>query len=237
MIGLLRFGLLAAALGFALPLSAQEATPAKPASTPAKPAAKPTPAKPAAAKPAAKPAEAAPAAKPAAKPAAATAKPPAAPKPAPAGASASAQPTLLGQYGEWGAYAANPNGRKVCFALAKPSSSQTNPANRPRDPAYVFISSRPAEKVKDEVSVVIGYAFKPGSDASAEIGSAAFPLYTQNDGAWLKNAAEESRLVEAMRKGSDMVVKGQSSRGTQSTDRFTLKGLAQALDRVAQECR
>src|SRR5262249_28596611 len=63
-----------------------------------------------------------------------------------------AQPQLLGQYGDWGAYTATPGGKKICFALAKPAGSQTNPANRPRDPAYMFISSRPTEKVKDEVS-------------------------------------------------------------------------------------
>src|SRR5881392_3229659 len=79
------------------------------------------------------------------------------------------QPTLLGQYGDWSAYTASPGGKKVCFALAKPKSSQTNPAGRPRDPAYLFISSRPAENVRNEVSVMIGYPFKPSSDATAEI--------------------------------------------------------------------
>ncbi len=78
-----------------------------------------------------------------------------------------AEPTLLGQYGTWGAYTAAPNGKKVCFALAKPASSKTNPPNRPRDPAYAFVSSRPAEKVNNEVSIMIGYALKPGSEFNA----------------------------------------------------------------------
>lgn len=148
-----------------------------------------------------------------------------------------AQPLLLGQYGDWGAYTATPGGKKICFALAKPAGSQTNPANRPRDPAYMFISSRPTEKVKDEVSIVIGYGFKPNSDATIDLGGVNFAMYTQNDGAWIKNAAEEARLIEAMRKGSDLTVKGMSAKGTQSTDTYSLKGVAQALDRVAQECR
>src|SRR5262245_34988928 len=67
--------------------------------------------------------------------------PPAAAAPAPGGV----QPILLGQFGEWGAYTATPGGKKVCFALAKPTTSQTTPPNRPRDQAYMFISSRPAE--------------------------------------------------------------------------------------------
>jgi hypothetical protein len=178
------------------------------------------------------------AAKPAAteKPAAA-AKSAAKPESAAAAAAGGAEPTLIGQFGTWGAYTAAPNGKKVCFALAKPSASKTNPPNRPRDPAFFFVSTRPAEKVKDEVSIIIGYNFKPASDATVDVGSANFGLYTQNDGAWIKNAAEEAKMVDALRKGSDAVVKGVSGRGTQTTDTFSLKGLAQALDRVAQECR
>jgi invasion protein IalB len=165
-------------------------------------------------------------AKPAAKPAATT------PAPAPA-----PQPTLLGQFGDWGAYTASPGGKKVCFALAKPSSSKTAPPNRPRDPAYMFISSRPAEKVRDEVSVIFGYGFKPNADASIEISGAAYAMYTQADGAWIKNAAEETRLVDAMRKGADLTVKGTSAKGTASTDVYSLRGLPEALNRVGQECK
>jgi hypothetical protein len=181
------------------------------------------------------------AAKDAPKPAA-PAKPATAAKPAartePAAAVAGgAEPTLIGQYGTWGAYTATPNGKKVCFALAKPSSSKTNPPNRPRDPAYAFVSTRPAEKVTNEVSVMIGYALKPGSESTLEVGGASFAMYTQGDGLWIKNAAEEERMVEAMRKSADAVIKGVSAKGTETTDTFSLKGLAQALDRLAQDCR
>jgi invasion protein IalB len=166
-----------------------------------------------------------------------TAKPPA-PAPAPAAAAAGgAEPTLVGQFGTWGAYTATPNGKKVCFALAKPSSSKTNPANRPRDPAYAFVSTRPAEKVTNEVSIMIGYTLKPGSESTLEVGGASYSMYTQGDGLWIKNAAEEERMVDAMRKSADVTVKGVSAKGTETTDTFSLKGLAQALDRLAQDCR
>ena len=165
----------------------------------AKAAAKPAPAKPDAA------------AKPEAKPAAAVA--------------GTAEPTLIGQFGTWGAYTATPNGKKVCFALAKPSSSKTNPPNRPRDPAYAFVSTRPAEKVINEVSIMIGYALKPGSESTLEVGGAAYAMYTQGDGLWIKNAAEEERMVDAMRKAADVTVKGVSAKGTETTDTFSLKGL------------
>lgn len=161
---------------------------------------------------------------------------PAAAKPEPAIAGG-AEPTLIGQFGTWGAYTANPNGKKVCFALAKPSSSKTNPPNRPRDPAYAFVSTRPSEKVVNEVSIMIGYTLKPGSESTLEVGGASYALYTQGDGLWIKNAAEEERMVDAMRKAADATVKGVSAKGTETTDVFSLKGLSQALDRLAQDCR
>ena len=147
------------------------------------------------------------------------------------------QAVLLGQFGEWGAYRAAPGGKKVCFALSKPTSATSEPAGRSRDPAYAFVSTRPAEKVKNEVSVIVGYPQKPGHDATAVIGTATYPMYTQNDGAWVKNAAEEAQMVETMRKGSDFVVKSESARGTKTTDTYSLKGIAQALDKVADECK
>ena len=193
----------------------QPAKPAAPAPQPAKPAAPAAaPAKPAAAQPPAKPAAAAPAA-----------------------AAGAAQPALLGQYGDWGAYAASPGGSKVCFALAKPKTTKIEPAGRKRDPSYIFVSTRPADNVKNEVSVIIGYPFKTSSDATAEVGAVKFAMYTQNDGAWIKNVAEEARMVDAMRKGADLTVKGTSGRGTASTDQYSLKGLAQALEKIEQECK
>jgi len=166
-------------------------------------------------------------------------KPPAAPATAkPAAAAASGvKPTLLGQYGEWGAYTASPDGKKVCFAIAKPASSETKPADRPRNPPYMFISTRPGDKVINEISIIIGYPFRGNSEATAEIGSIMFALYTQGDGAWIKNAAEEAHMVDAMRAGDSVVVKGTSGRGTLSVDTFSLKGLSQALDRSDQECK
>jgi hypothetical protein len=159
------------------------------------------------------------------------------PKAVAAAAAGGVEPTLIGQFGTWGAYSATPNGKRVCFALAKPTSSKTNPPNRPRDPAYAFVSTRPAEKVVNEVSVMIGYALKPGSESTLEVGGASFAMYTQGDGLWIKNAAEEEQMVLTMRRSPDAVIKGVSAKGTETTDTFSLKGLSQALDKIAQDCK
>ena len=203
--------LVAALLALGWPADAQQPAPA--------PAAAPKPKRPPKPKPEQKPDQAA---------------APAAPT---AAATEGAQPSLLGMFSDWGAYTASPGGKKVCFALAKPSKSETTPPNRSRDPAFLFVSSRPAEKVKDEVSLIIGYGFKANTDATLELGGTTYAMYTLNDGAWVKNAAEEAKLVDAMRKGGDVTIKGTSARGTGTLDVFSLKGLAQALYKVGEECR
>ncbi|HZD89755.1 MAG TPA: invasion associated locus B family protein [Pseudolabrys sp.] len=148
------------------------------------------------------------------------------------------QAVLLGQFGDWGAYKATPNGKEVCFALSKPTKAETDPAGRSRDPSYAFVSTRPAEKVKNEVSIIVGYPQKPNADATVTIdGSARYSMYTQDDGAWVKNAAEEPQLVQAMRKGAEMVVRSVSTHGTKTTDTYSLKGVSDALDKVASECK
>lgn len=147
------------------------------------------------------------------------------------------QPTLLGQYGDWGAYKANSGGNQVCFAIAKPASAVTEPVGRSRGEPYLFISTRPAEKVRNEVSTVVGYPQKANANASATIGATVYAMYVQNDGAWIRNAGQEAQMVETMRKGSDIVIRSESARGTKTIDTYSLKGISEALDKVAQECR
>jgi hypothetical protein len=144
---------------------------------------------------------------------------------------------LLGYFGDWGAYWATPGGKKICFALSKPTSTASEPSGRNRDPSYAFISTRPSDKVKNEVSVIVGYQQKAGHDASASVGSVQYAMYAQNEGAWVKNAAQEAQMVETMRTGSNLVVKSESARGMKTADTYSLRGIAQALDKIAEECR
>jgi invasion protein IalB len=151
------------------------------------------------------------------------------------GAGAQGAPKLVGQFGDWGVYVDTSGSGKICYALSQPKSRA--PAGLNRDPAYFFISTRTAENVKGEVSVVMGFPLKEGTDATLTVGPASFDLYTRGTGAWVRNVAEETRLVDAMRKGRDLTVKGTSGRGNVTTDTYSLSGISAAIDRAAQECR
>ena len=63
-------------------------------------------------------------------------------------------------------------------------------------------------------------------------------MYTQNDGAWIKNVAEEARMIEAMRKGADHD-RQRHIRPRHHVDRpvFAQGADSQAIDRAEQECK
>jgi hypothetical protein len=146
-----------------------------------------------------------------------------------------AKPMLVGTYGDWGAYMTDVGKGKVCYALAKPKDRA--PGNLHRDPAYVFISTRPAEGVHDEISVIMGFPLKEGTiGGGADIGGTKFDLIAKGENAWVKNAAEEAQVIEVMRKGSKLIVRAPSKRGNVTTDTYLLDGLALALDKVAKSC-
>ena len=144
------------------------------------------------------------------------------------------KPVLLENYHDWGAYMARGK-EKTCYALASPK--ERAPSTVKRDQAYVFISSRPGENVRNEVSIIMGFAMKDNSDAKAEIGNASYDLIAKGTNAWVKNAAKEPQFVDDMKKGSKLTIKAASSKGNQTTDSYSLAGLSQALDRVQKECQ
>jgi hypothetical protein len=140
----------------------------------------------------------------------------------------------LGTFGEWGAYATQGKA-KTCYALAQPKTRE--PSSLKRDPAYIFISTRPAENVKSEISFIMGFPMKDGSEATAEVGSSSFSLIAKGSDAWVKNPAEENRLIEAMKRHAKMTVKATSAKGKTTTDTYVLTGLGQALEKAHKACR
>ena len=145
-------------------------------------------------------------------------------------------PTPLQTFERWATYTyTTAAGAKVCYAATQPT--ETAPQGVNRDPVFMFITNRPKEGVKHEVSVITGYPYKEGSKTTVKIGDATFSMYTKDQGAWVDNAAEESRFITAMKGGTDMVITGTSRRGTVTTDTYSLKGVTAALKRIDGECQ
>jgi len=141
---------------------------------------------------------------------------------------------LIATFGDWGTYTSGKDKAKVCYALSQPKERLPKGLNR--DPAYLFISNRSGDGVRNEFAVIMGYPLKPGGAASASIGAASFQMLTKDKSAWLRNAAEEAQLIDAMKKGASLSIKGTSAKGNETTDRYSLSGLGQAIERAQKEC-
>jgi hypothetical protein len=146
--------------------------------------------------------------------------------------------TLLGQTKDWSALTSGSGSDKVCYAMAKPRSS--DPRKVKRDPIYFLITDWPGRKTKSEPEAVPGYQYKEGSTVSAQVGADKFEFFTQNDGgsgsAWIRKRVDEVRLIDAMRNGQELIVTGTSKRGTMTRDTFSLAGLSDALDKIHAAC-
>lgn len=153
-------------------------------------------------------------------------------------AAAADNPTLLGAFKDWSAYTVGSGASKTCYALAQPKS--TSPKNVTRDPVFFLISDWPARKAKGEPEVVPGYPYKDGSKVTAQVGSDKFTFFTKNEdktgNAWVEAQADEARLVDAMRRGAQMIVTGTSDRGTLTKDTYSLSGISAALDKIHKAC-
>jgi hypothetical protein len=147
----------------------------------------------------------------------------------------STKPTQVGSFGDWGAFVADAGGSKTCYVLAQPKTRE--PAKLKRDPGYVFISNRPGEHIHNEISITMGFPMKDGGEAQADVSGTTFDLVSKGKNAWIKNPAEESHFVSALRHNATLTVKAASTRGKVTTDTYSLAGLRQALDKVVHECR
>jgi len=147
-------------------------------------------------------------------------------------------PQKLGTYKNWSTFASGAGDSKVCYALSTPKMSE--PAKLKRDAVYFLINDWPGRKAKGEPEFVPGYQYKDNAKVTAVVGSDKFEFFTKNEngagGAWVEQQADETRLIEAMRRGAEIIFTGVSKRGTMTHDTFSLAGLSDALDQAHQAC-
>ena len=144
-------------------------------------------------------------------------------------------PIQLVQSQDWNAFTSQAGSPKTCYAISSPKTLEPPTLNHGN--VFFFITTKPAEKIRNEPSFQVGYPFKEGTKVSVTVDTKKFELFTKGDGAWLETPADEAKLIDALKKGKKLVVGGTSGRGNATTYTFSLAGLSGALDAVAKECK
>lgn len=155
-------------------------------------------------------------------------------RPAAAARAGDRQAIEHGRFGDWVVYSTTEGRNKVCYIHSEPKSREPRTLNR--DPGHIFISSRPAERVRNEISFVLGFPTDEKKPGRATMGQTSFALSPKARNAWMSNAAEENSFIETARRNQTLTVSATSGRGNLSTDRYSLNGFGQAMDRMRREC-
>jgi hypothetical protein len=142
---------------------------------------------------------------------------------------------LVEHQGAWSVYADTATPKAVCFIAAQPQAVEPLGANR--GPIYFYISAWPKDGVKTEPSIKLGYPLKADKEMTVTIGTDVFKLFAKGERGFVSDPGEETKLIEAMKKGTNAVVKGTSARGTATTDTYSLSGLGAALQKMADTCK
>lgn len=139
---------------------------------------------------------------------------------------------VVAVHADWQVVVAETNRGKVCYAAGSPRFRRPEGAVRGR--AFVFVTTRPDDRVRDEVSVMFG--FEAAERSRIEVGGETFALSGDAEGAWIAELEDEARLVRTMRGEAQMVLRSRSELGEDTVDTYSLKGFGDALDQARREC-
>ena len=140
----------------------------------------------------------------------------------------------VGKFKDWESFVLSQNGNKTCFAQSSPVVRA--PKKLKRDPSRLFISFRPAENIKNEVSVTNGYDFKLKAPVTAKSGKKSYDLFSKGQFAWVVDNKDEQKLIVTMKKASRLMIIGNSQKGNQTTDHYSMMGFTKAYNSAKKSC-
>jgi hypothetical protein len=148
---------------------------------------------------------------------------------------AAAEQTFVAAYRDWGLFTYDDGERELCFITSEPKQQDGNYERR--GPPAVLVTRLPSEPELDEVSVQSGYTYEEGSDVEVVVdGEARFSLFTQGEYAWTRGPEDDDALIEEMKAGLEMTVRGTSTLGTYSLDTYSLLGFTAAYEAMDRTC-
>jgi hypothetical protein len=143
-------------------------------------------------------------------------------------------PEFLGTFRDWNVYAFSEDGQRICYMASEPKKQEGNYTRR-GNPA-ILVTRRPTPQPVDEVSVQPGYSYLDQSEVEDRVGSRRFNLVTRGEHAWTKSEDADQALINAMKRGTDMTVRGTSFKNTYSLDTYSLLGFTAAYEAMLEAC-
>ena len=142
-------------------------------------------------------------------------------------------PVSIGTFKDWQVFTATTEQGKICFAQSKPKTR--SPKNFKRESSKLFVTFRPQENIKDEVSVTSGHAYKTSS-VKAKSGKNNYSFFSKKNFAWIAEEEREKKFIRLMKKASNIMIIANEPKGSQTVDHYSLIGFSKAYDTAKKNC-
>tara|TARA_B100001540_G_scaffold79439_1_gene71344 strand:- start:428 stop:940 length:513 start_codon:yes stop_codon:yes gene_type:complete len=140
----------------------------------------------------------------------------------------------IGKFKDWQTMILIEPTGNVCFAQSSPVLQA--PKSNKRD-AKLFVTFRPSEKIKDEISASPGYEFNKNNSVTAISGKNKIKFDIIQQGfAWIADNKIEKKMVKVMKKGSRLMITGYNKKGSQTIDHYSLLGFTKAYNAAKTAC-
>ena len=140
----------------------------------------------------------------------------------------------IGKFKDWKTMVIVEPSGTVCFAQSSPvlQAPKTN-----KREARLFVTFRPSEKIKDEISASPGYDFNKKNSVTATSGKNKIKFDIVQQGfAWIADNKIERKMVRIMKKGSRIMITGYNQKGSQTIDHYSLLGFTKAYNAAKKAC-
>ena len=138
-----------------------------------------------------------------------------------------------GKYKNWESFVAETDKGKICFAQTVPT--RRAPAAVKRNKSKLFVTFRPSEEIKDEVSLTSGHDYKTSS-VTASSGKRRYSFFSQKDFAWLLDDQEEKNFIKLMKRATNLIIKARTTKGAETTDHYSMMGFTKAYNTAKKTC-
>ena len=142
-------------------------------------------------------------------------------------------PKSTGKYKNWESFTAQTDKGKICFAQTTPTKRA--PASIKREKSKLFVTFRPSENIRDEVSMTSGHDYK-SSTVTASSGKKRYSFFSQKNFAWLLDDQEERNFIKLMKKATNVIVKARTTKGAETTDHYSMMGFTKAYNTAKKTC-
>ena len=121
-----------------------------------------------------------------------------------------------------------------CYIGSSPIKSDL-PETKKRGENYILVYKIIGSE-ENIIQIEAGYKYNLDKKINVKIDNANYDFYSTEDSSETAWTNDDKKVIYAMKKGLELTLTGESTRGTITNDVYTLKGFTNAVNQLNQDC-